>query len=132
MVNDHQREETRGTIAFQFDSGFEHKFHVLAEHRNSPLILNRFGIFNYQLYRRWLEFYVSDLTINGQEIDLSNDPGWEGKGNRVQFVERDFQRQNFGYNETNWAGKQIGEMGYFAGSSRLIPLMVTMQTTSAF
>ncbi len=110
-LNEHKHEPTKGTINFQFDSGLEHSFHVLAEHRQSPLILNRFGIFNYQIYHRWLEFYVADLTVNGQALDLSSDPGWEGHGNRVQFVERDFQRQNFGYSETNWAGKQIGEIG---------------------
>jgi hypothetical protein len=41
-------------------------------------------------------------------VDLSRDPGWEGRGNRTRFVERDFQRQDFGYSATNWAGERAG------------------------
>ncbi len=101
----------RGAVSFQFDSGPVYRLYLRADHREAPQILNRFGLFNFQMYHRWLEFYVADLKVNGQEIDLSRDPGWEGQGNRVQFVERDFQRQDFGYSETNWAGEQIGEVG---------------------
>jgi hypothetical protein len=73
--------------------------------------MDRFGIFNMQIYHRVARFFVSDLTVNGTRIDLSKDPGWDGRGNHVTFVERDFQRQDFGYSETNWAGERIGEIG---------------------
>jgi hypothetical protein len=101
----------RGAVSFQFDSGPVYKLYLRIDHREAPQMLNRFGIFNFQMFHRWLEFYVNDLIVNGQKIDLSEDPGWEGRGNRVHFVERDFQRQDFGYSETNWAGEQIGEIG---------------------
>lgn len=101
----------RGAVSFQFDSGPVYKLYIRTAHREVPQILNRFGLFNFQMYHRWLEFYVADLKVNGKEIDLSEDPEWEGQGNRVQFVERDFQRQDYGYSETNWAGEQIGEIG---------------------
>src|SRR5205814_3378009 len=35
----------------------------------------------------------------------------QGQGNRVQFAEQDFQREDFGFSETNWAGDGIGEIG---------------------
>jgi len=73
--------------------------------------MDRFGIFNLQMYHRMIQFYIADLTVNGEKINLNQDPGWEGHGNRVQFFEEDFQRQNFGYSQTNWAGKGIGEIG---------------------
>jgi len=41
----------------------------------------------------------------------STDPQWEGAGNRTEFIERDFQRQNFGYSRTNRAGGHTGEIG---------------------
>ncbi|MEP6662709.1 MAG: hypothetical protein ABJC04_03495, partial [Verrucomicrobiota bacterium] len=68
--------------------------------------------FNMQLYHGGMTFHVSDLAVNGQKIDLSKDPSWEGHGNRTQFVERDFQRQDFGYSaDTTLAGGQKGEIG---------------------
>jgi hypothetical protein len=74
--------------------------------------MDRFGIFNYQLYHGSMEFYLGDLVINGEPIDLTRDPGWDGHNNRATFVEPDFhERMNFGYSETNWAGEQIGEIG---------------------
>jgi len=101
----------KGAVTVQFDGGRPHRFYLLPEHRAGPLLLDRFGIFNFQVYHSSLEFYLSDLTVNGQKIDLSRDPGWEGKGNRTQFVERDFHRQDFGYSQTNWAGERVGEIG---------------------
>lgn len=101
----------KGRITAQFDGGRPHKFFLLKEHRASPLALDRFGIFNLQMYHGFLEFYVSDLTVNGHKIDLAQDPHWDGRGNQVEFVERDFQRQDFGYSQTNWAGGATGEMG---------------------
>jgi len=73
--------------------------------------MDRFGIFNMQVYHRSIRFYVSDLHVNRKALNLSEDPGWEGRGNRVQFLEEEFQRQNFGFSETNWAGGKIGEIG---------------------
>jgi hypothetical protein len=64
-----------------------------------------------QLYHQFIDLYIGDLMVNGHKVDLSKDPGWEGSGNRVRFVEQDFHRQDYGYSETNWAGKGIGEIG---------------------
>jgi len=109
-------QEFQGAFSFQLDGGRVFKLFVGKEERNAPVVMDRFGIFNFQLYgRHWefydnestgtsSEFYLGDLTVNGEKIDLSKDPGWEGVGNRVSFVDRDFHgRHDFGYSPTNWA-----------------------------
>ena len=116
--------EARGCLTFQLDDAPPQRLWVSKEDRDEPVVLDRFGIFNFQIYgRHWefydnessgtnCEFYVGDLTVNDKKIDLSKDPGWEGVGNRVSFVDRDFHgRHNFGFSETNWAGEKIGEVG---------------------
>jgi hypothetical protein len=117
-------QDFQGAFSFQFDSGRVFKMFVSKEERNAPVVMDRFGIFNFQLYgRHWefydnestgtsSEFYLGDLTVNGVKIDLRKNPAWEGVGNRVSFVDRDFHgRHNFGFSQTNWAGKQSGEIG---------------------
>ena len=82
------------------------------EHRRQALKLNRFGIFNHQVYHQFLEFYLSEVTVNGKPVDLSRDPRWEAIGNDAQYVEQDFQRQDFGYSpNTRFAGGAKGEIG---------------------
>jgi hypothetical protein len=113
-----------GCMTFQLDNDRPHRLWMSKQDRDDPVVLDRFGIFNFQLYgRHWEfydnessgvnnEFYVGDLTVNGKKIDLSKDPGWEGVGNRVSFVDRDFHgRHNFGYSATCWAGEKLGEVG---------------------
>src|SRR4029453_9777221 len=87
------------------------KIFMVKDEIDRPVYMDRFGLFNVQLYHQYLDLYIGDLTVNGYKMDLSKDPNWEGKGNRVEFVEQDFQRQDFGYSQTNWAGKGIGEIG---------------------
>jgi hypothetical protein len=106
------KDDLKGAIIVQVDDGMEYRTYLTAEQRDQPVELDRFGIFNMQLYHGVVKFYASDLMVNGKRIDLSKDPGWEGKGNRTTFVERDFQRQNFGYSpDSNYAGGQKGEIG---------------------
>lgn len=102
--------DVRGAITLEVD-GRAYKSFIDKEHRGQHTQFDRFGIFNFQLYSRSFYLAVSDLIVNGQPIDLSRDPGWQGYFNRVQFVEQDFQRQDFGYSQTNWAGGGIGEIG---------------------
>jgi hypothetical protein len=114
---------SKGAITLQFNAGPPHRFWVLPDHRAQPLVLDRFGIFNLQMYHCPFEMYVSDLSVNGRKIDLSRDPQWEGRGNRVRFTERDFQRMDFGFSETSWAGEAAGEVGgLFYRSEAIDPL----------
>jgi len=107
-----EKEDLKGAVIVQIDGGQEFRSYLTAEMRDQPVELDRFGIFNMQLYHGTETFHVSDLAVNGRKIDLSKDPGWKGQGNRTQFVERDFARQNFGYSaDSNYAGGEKGEIG---------------------
>ena len=98
-------------MILEVDDRLPYKMFISKSSHGEPVYMDRFGIFNFQMYHDSLTFFLSDLTINGHKVDLSKDPGWEGRDNRVEFAEQDFQRQDYGYSETNWAGKQIGEIG---------------------
>ena len=105
-------DEFRGAITLQIDDQEPRRMYLAPGHRDEPLALDRFGVVNQQTYGRDLEFTLGDLVVNGHPIDLTADPGWEGLGNRVSFVERDFHsRQDYGYRETNRAGRAPGEIG---------------------
>ncbi len=104
-------EKIKGKISFIFD-GETVSYFLIPGHQELPATIDRFGFWNMQIYTGSLEFYVSDLVVNGKQIDLSQDPNWQGLNNRIKFTERDFHsRQNFGYSQTNWAGNTIGEIG---------------------
>jgi hypothetical protein len=104
--------KVKGRILFQLDAEPEQAHFLDLSIRNERVTIDRFGIFNFQLPGGPTEFYLSDLVLNGRPVDLSSDPGWEGHGNRTEFVERDFHaRQDFGFSRTNFAGKAAGEIG---------------------
>jgi hypothetical protein len=105
-------EEIKGRITFKFDDYDPVSYFLIPGHIEHPSVIDRFGVYNMQMYHGSMRFFLSDLMVNGEKIDLSQDPGWDGRGNRVTFVERDFHaRQNFGYTQTNWAGERAGEIG---------------------
>jgi hypothetical protein len=106
-------EKVQGRLTFQLDNDPPQHYFLDAGIRDEPTVMDRFGLWNFQIPEgRSVEFYVSDLVVNGHKIDLSRDPNWRGMGNRISFVERDFHPgQNYGYSQTNWAGEQIGEIG---------------------
>ncbi len=107
-----EKVDLKGEVIVQVDGGRKFRMYLPSELRDQPVALDRFGIFNMQLYHGAIKFHVSDLAVNGRKIDLSNDPSWEDHGNHTQFAERDFQRQNFGYSpDTALAGGQKGEIG---------------------
>src|SRR6185503_15279157 len=93
----------KGAMTIQLDDRPAAKVFIVRSAQDDPVYMDRFGFFNLQLYHQCLDLYISDLTVNGHKVDLSKDPGWEAKGNRVEFLEQDFQREDFGYSETNWS-----------------------------
>lgn len=102
----------KGRILFQIDDTPEQAHFIDVSIRNEPAMFDRFGVFNFQLPGGPTTFSLSDLTVNGKHVDLSNNPRWEEKGNRQSFIERDFHaRQDFGFSHTNFAGKSPGEIG---------------------
>ena len=106
-------DKVQGRITFQLDDEPKQQYFLDADIHAEPAVMDRFGIFNFQLPEgNSIEFYVSDLVINGQKIDLSRDPNWQGMNNHLSFVEYDFHPgQNYGWSQTNWAGERIGEIG---------------------
>ncbi len=105
-------EEYQGKITFQVGERRPYIVFISKEIRNAPTEMNRFGVFNIQRYGESIELYLSELVINGIEMDLTQDPHWEGRNNRATWIEPNFQSMNnFGYAQTNWAGKSPGEIG---------------------
>jgi hypothetical protein len=105
-------EKQQGRIVIQFDDLDPHITYLTPQQREMASSMDRFGMFNINRYGGSCEVYYGDLTVNGEKIDLSKNPAWEGKNNRVTYTEPDFHSMfDFGFSETNWAGKQIGEVG---------------------
>src|SRR5437762_7774292 len=102
---------SQGVMTIELDNGRPFKCFISKAGHDGPVSMDRFGLFNLQLYHQSIDLFMSDLEVNGHKVDLSKDPGWEAQGNRVQFAEQDFQRENFGFSETNFAGEGIGELG---------------------
>jgi len=116
-------EKIKGRITFTFD-GESVSYFLIPGHQELPSSIDRFGVWNMQIYTGSLEFHISDLVVNNKKIDLSQDPHWQGLNNRETFIEQDFHsRHNYGYTQTNWAGETPGEIGgRFWGTEVLDPL----------
>lgn len=93
------------------------------EHRADGAQFNRFGLLNVvksadDAGRLWL----GDLSVNGEPVDLTCDPGWEALRNRVTYESADVRpRFDFGFSPTHYAnGLARGEMGglVFRGDCR--------------
>ncbi len=102
----------KGAVTMEVAGNPVYRTFLKEEIRNQPVVLDRFGIFNQQMFHGAAKFFVSDLVVNDRKIDLSKDPAWEGKGNHAEHVQRDFKRLNFGYSsDSNRAGGERGEIG---------------------
>ena len=105
-------EQNHGKVVLQIDQETPYVIWFDEDIRKAPVELDRFGLFNICRYGTDQTVYFSDLTLNGQKIDLSQDPHWIGQNNHATWVETDFHAMNnFGWSQTNWAGKSSGECG---------------------
>lgn len=105
-------EKNHGRLRFQLDQEEPYIMWFDEEIRSSLAEFDRFGLFNICRYGTGQTVYFSNLTLNGQPIDFSQDPHWMGHNNRCSLVEPDFHSMNnFGWSQTNWAGDAPGEMG---------------------
>jgi hypothetical protein len=85
---------------------------LLPGHKADGAVFNRVGLWNHQNSGDGLEVYFDDLILDGAPIDLDRDPGWEARGNEVDFDERVVRpRHDFGFSLTRDAGGQPGEIG---------------------
>jgi hypothetical protein len=121
---DKEAPRMKGRVRFRFDDQPPVSYFLLPGHREEPADLTLFGVFNMQIYNGSMQFHLFDLTVNGKAIDLLQDPQWEGRGNQARYLQTDFHaRQDFGYSQTNWAGKTPGEIGgRFWGTEVVDPL----------
>jgi hypothetical protein len=102
-----------GAVIFTLD-GKTYTLNVAPEHRADGLELNRFGMLNHMLTGHSIEPWFDDLTVDGEKIDFSKDPGWESGGSQVKFGDRIIRPlHDFGFSpDTNFAGGSgKGEVG---------------------
>jgi hypothetical protein len=101
-----------GRVTLAFDDHTPYVIWFDEKIRRAPVELDRFGLFNIARFGTRVELYLADLTVNGQKIDLSQDPHWEGRNNESQYTEPNFQAaHSYGWSQTNWAGAKPGEIG---------------------
>jgi hypothetical protein len=84
------------------------------EQRADGATFDRFGFLNVQVDGDPITAYVSDLTLDGEHVDLAADPGWEGSNNSLGGAQDCFRRnrQDFGFSgDTHLAGGEAGEVG---------------------
>jgi hypothetical protein len=103
--------ENRGEITFVLDNlPWTLPLHEGA--RTDGGIFNRFGILNQQLSGDGVEAWFTDLTLDGERIDLSSDPNWEGRANKTNFTDKIVRPfDNAAWRATSLAGGAAGEIG---------------------
>jgi len=101
-----------GRVTLQFDGQTPYVVWFDPAIRRAPAEFDRFGLFNIARFGQRVEIYLGDLTINGEPVELSQDPHWEGRNNQSQYTEPNFHgMHSYGWSQTNWAGMKAGEIG---------------------
>ncbi|QDT46563.1 hypothetical protein Pan258_05820 [Symmachiella dynata] len=101
-----------GRITLTFDDETPYVIWFDETIRQAPVSFDRFGLFNIARFGQHMELYLGDLTINGEKIELSQDPHWEGHNNESKSVEPNFHgMHSYGWSQTHWAGQKPGEIG---------------------
>lgn len=111
-----------GMIAATFDDE-RAEIRLSEELRADGATFNRFGLLSVVKHADSPgSFWLSRLTLNGEAVDLSKDPHWEGFNNRSTYVTDNVRpRFNFGFSPTQHAGgTAAGELGglFFRGDCR--------------
>ena len=110
LTYDPDGSEGRGLIIFVLD-GTIYRQVLLPGHKEDGAAFNRFGMFNLQTTGSGLEAYVSDVVLEGQQLDLGNAVGWEPRGNRTIFEDRHLRPyHDFGWKPTHTSGGKPGEI----------------------
>jgi hypothetical protein len=102
-----------GLMTFTVDGTRKYEQPLDPGHKVDGATFDRFGIWNAQTTGAGMEVYFDDLEVDGQAMDFTSDPKWEGLGNDVEFADRVMRPfQDFGFSPTNKAGgKSAGEFG---------------------
>jgi hypothetical protein len=74
---------------------------------------DHFGLMNMMKTGGAMTIYFADLEHDGKTEDLTQDPGWDGSGNRATYQDREVVgAHNFGFSpKSNFAGGSPGEVG---------------------
>jgi len=112
----------KGAMSCTFED-LEASWDLLPGHREEGATFDRFGLLNVmKSVDNQGQAWISDLTINGERIDLSEDPEWDAYGNRRKYFTTNIRpRFDFGYSESQFAGGRcLGEIGglIFRGDCR--------------
>lgn len=96
---------------------------IPADHLKDGIALTHFGLM--PVLKTWDnagEIWLDDLRINGKSFDFDQDPGWQGLGNRRDYLTKDTRPKfDFGWSATRHAsGRGAGELGglIFRGDCR--------------
>ena len=101
-----------GAMSFSYDGGPTITADLPAGFNEEGATFDRFGMMNVHKGGGPMTVYVDDLKYDGKTVGFTDDPHWEGFGNRVSFQDREETGAHwFGFSETNLAGKARGELG---------------------
>ena len=96
---------------------------VTKAHRADKATFTHFGLL--PVLKSWDNpggAWIGEVSVNGKEFDFSEDPGWEGMGNRRTYETKNTRPHfDFGWSPTHHAGgKAAGELGglIFRGDCR--------------
>jgi hypothetical protein len=101
-----------GTIRFILDNDEPVVTTLPVGFKQEGAVFDRFGLMNIHKAGHPLQVYIGDLTYGGKAVDLSHDPEWRGRGNRITYQDRELTgAQGFGFSDTDYAGGAAGELG---------------------
>jgi hypothetical protein len=73
---------------------------------------DHFGLINITRPGSPMTIYFGDLQLDGQPVDFSADPNWDGSGNHAKYQAKEIGGiHDFGYSATHYAGGMDGEIG---------------------
>jgi hypothetical protein len=100
-----------GEMSFTLD-GNTFTAPMLEGHKDQGATFDRFGMMCQMTSGSDMEIYYDDIELEGEKHEFNEDPEWEGVGNRATFENRWVRPfHDFGYNETDHAGGEKGEIG---------------------
>jgi hypothetical protein len=122
LTYDPEGNDGRGIVTATID-GKTAICNVAADHKADGARFDHFGIMNVAKSADvGSEFYIDDLTVNGNAETFDRDPKWDGKNNRVTYTSKLVRpRFDFGFSPTHFAGgANKGELGgqIFRGDCR--------------
>jgi hypothetical protein len=111
LTYDPEGAEGKGLMTFVLD-GRTYTQVFAPGHKEDGAEFNRFGMFNVQTTGGGMDIQFTDLVLDGQALDLRDGAGWQGRGNQVQFEDRNLRPyHDFGWSLTSKTGGQAGEIG---------------------